>query len=200
MHGAKPVDQFRMPALLPASGPSRIEGTMMMSVASIVATPRCTLTGTRLASSSDPDCSPTISTRNGGGCDDASRGSIMEKAFITSKMPESVDTTASGMARMLTAPIRSGRRETALKTPVRCNEEDDGNAQASRRGRRVTVILCYITRSRGANGPIVDSPALPRASGTCDLQRLGGSRFDVGRRGKGGAGLPNRQGHCLGRP
>ncbi len=76
---------------------------MMMSVASREATLRWTVTGTRLASSSGPRCNPTISTRNGGGSFAALPGcGTMAKAFITSKIPVSVETAASGIATRLT--------------------------------------------------------------------------------------------------
>jgi hypothetical protein len=76
---------------------------MTMSVVSSATTPRCTVTGTPLASSSGPGRSPTISTRKGGAWGGVlPGGGRMAKAFITSKMPLSVDTTASGMATRLT--------------------------------------------------------------------------------------------------
>ena len=103
MHGAKPVDQFRMLSLLPALG-SEQDRRDDDDVGRVdCGDARCTVTGTRLASSSGPVCRPTISDRNGGAWRGATSGTgTMEKAFMTSKMPLSVDTTASGMATRLT--------------------------------------------------------------------------------------------------
>ncbi len=76
---------------------------MMMSVASISVMLRWTVTGTWLASFRGPVSSPTISTRNGGGSKVTSPNfAIIVNAFITSKMPLSVETTASGIATRLT--------------------------------------------------------------------------------------------------
>ena len=74
---------------------------MTMSVVSTSATDRCTVIGTPLASVNGPAVSPTISIWNGGRFPSLDMR-IRVKAFITSKMPNSVDATASGKATRLT--------------------------------------------------------------------------------------------------
>ncbi len=65
VHALQPLDQARVAALLPAGSRNSTDGTITMSLASIVSIERCTWIGTPLASSSGPADSPTISTWNG---------------------------------------------------------------------------------------------------------------------------------------
>ena len=78
-----------------------MEGTITMSRVSMASTGRCTSIETPLADCRGPAASPTISTRNGAGAPGCAAPGSAE-AFITSKMPNSVEATASGSATRLT--------------------------------------------------------------------------------------------------
>jgi hypothetical protein len=70
---------------------------MTMSLASMSSIDRCTSTATPLATFIGPADSPTMSVRNGElGCP------TKANPFSTSKIPNSVDTAASGRATRLT--------------------------------------------------------------------------------------------------